>query len=206
MKKTVIAISRAFGSGGAPIGRKLAQTLGVPLFDRKLIELASEKSGLSADYIENLENHATSSFLFNLAAAAYPSGSFAAPYEMPVTFSAYAAQSSVIREAAARDSCVIVGRCAEYVLQDDPNCVKVFLYANREDRVKFTMHEFNLDAKAAEAKLAKLDKARATYYKDFTGETWGNVYAHDLAVNTSVTGHDGAVEVIMGFLRACGRL
>ncbi len=206
MKKTVIAISRSFGSGGAVVARKLANDLGVVLFDRKIIEMAAEKSGLSPEYIDNLENHATSSFLFNLASAAYPSGTFSVQYDLPITFSAYSAQSTVIKEVASRDSCVIVGRCAEYVLRDDPNCVKIFIYANRADRIKFTMDEFKLDAKAAESKLNKLDKSRATYYKDFTGEAWGSIYSHDLCINTSTVGCDGAVEIIKSFLKACGRM
>ncbi len=206
MKKTIIAISRSYGSGGANIARKLADDLELPLFDRKIIEMAAEKSGLSPDYIDNLENHATSSFLFNLASASYPTGSFNTQYDMPITYSAYSAQSQVIQEIAEGDSCVIVGRCAEYVLRDNPDCVKILIYANRADRVKLVMDEYKCSERAAESKLNKLDKARATYYKDFTGENWGNMYAHDLCINSSFLGYDGTTELIKNFLHDAGRL
>ena len=206
MKKCVITISRAYGSGGTFVGRKLAADLGIPMFDKKIIEMAAEKSGLSADYIDRMEDHASNSFLFNLASAAYPTPGLTAQYDIPITFAAFSAQSSVIRELASRGSCVILGRCADYILRDTPNCVKVFLYADKEDRIKYVMDEQNLDHKQAESKLAKLDKGRTNYYKNFTGETWGLVYSHDLSINTSHTTGSGAVEIIKTYLREAGIL
>jgi hypothetical protein len=207
MKKTVIAISRSYASGGTTIAKKLAADLGIALFDKKIIELASEKSGLSPEYIDGLEEHASSSFLFNLAATAYPTTtSFNVQYDIPITFSAYSAQSTVIRELAEKDSCVIVGRCSDYILQDVPNCIRVFIYADREDRIERAMKELNADKKTAEAKLAKVDKGRANYYKNFTGENWGSPSTHDLCINTSKCGYDGAVETIKAFLHQCGNI
>ncbi|MGM9522490.1 MAG: AAA family ATPase [Oscillospiraceae bacterium] len=206
MKKAVIAISRAYGSGGTIVGRKLAAELGIPMFDKKIIELAAEKSGLSQDYIDRMEAHASSSFLFNLASASYPTPGLTAQYDIPITFSAFSAQSAVIRELAEKNSCVIIGRCSDYILKDDPNCIKVFLYAEREDRISHVMNEFGLERKQAEAKLNKMDKGRANYYRNFTGESWGSVYSHDLSINTTRTGRDGAVEVIKSYLTQCGIL
>ncbi len=205
MKKTVIAVSRSYASGGGEVAKKLANDLGVALFDKKILELAAAKSGLSADYIDGIEKHSTSSFLFSLAAAAYPASMFT-QYDVPVTYAAFSAQSDAIREIARKDSCVILGRCAEYVLKDDPNCIKIFIYANREDRIKRVMEDLMCDSKAADDKITKHDKSRSNYYRDYTGEKWGNMYSHDLCINTSLFGIDGSIEVIKSALKALGRI
>lgn len=207
MKKTVIAMSRSYGSGGNAVGKTLAAQLGIPFYEKAIIEMAADKSGLSSEYIDGLEAKASRSFLFNLVSSSYPNISMGVPqYDIPVTYTAFSAQSEVIRELAQRDSCVIAGRCAEYVLRDDPDCFRIFIYANNEDRIAYTMKAYNLDAKAAEAKLAKIDKGRSNYYKTYTGEAWGNPFSHDLCINTSRCGTDGAVNAILSFLRSAGRL
>ena len=206
MKRTIIAISRSYGSGGTLIGQKLAAELGIPMFNKQIIEMAAQKSGLSPDYIDRMEDHASNSFLFNLASTAYPVTSLTAQYDVPITFAAFSAQSTVIRELASRDSCVIIGRCADYILRDNADCVKVFIYADKSDCIAYTMKAYNMEQKAATSKLAKIDKGRANYYKNFTGEAWGSVHSHDLCFNSSRTGYDGAVEVIKGYLKAVGRL
>ena len=206
MRKTIIAISRAYGSGGTLIGKKLAAELGIPMFNKQIIEMAAQKSGLSPDYIDRMEDHASNSFLFNLASTSYPVTGLTAQYDIPITFAAFSAQSSVIKELASRESCVIIGRCADYILRDDPNCVRVFIYADKEDCIKYTMKAYDMERKPAISKLAKIDKGRANYYKNFTGENWGSVYSHDLCFNSSRTGYDGAVEVVKGYLKALGRI
>lgn len=206
MKKIIVSISRAYGSGGSAIGKKLAAELGIPFYDKAIIEMASEKSGLSSDYLDRLEEHASSSFLFNLAATSYSSHTVLTQYDIPVGYTAFSAQMSVIRELAERSSCVIVGRCSEYILRDNPDCIKVFIHADREQRLGFIMSEFKLDRKAAESKLNKIDKGRSNYYKNFTGENWGNVYDHDICVNASRAGLDGSVAVIKTLLKEMGRL
>lgn len=206
MKKLVVSISRAYGSGGSAIGKKLAVELGVPFYDKAIIEMASEKSGLSSEYISRLEEHASSSFLFNLATTSFSSRAILPQYDVPVGYAAFSAQTSAIRELAERSSCVIIGRCAEYILRDDPDCVKVFIHADREQRLGFVMKEFELDRKTAEARLNKIDKGRSNYYKNFTGEKWGNVYDHDICINSTRTGLDGAVAVIKTLLLEMGRL
>ncbi len=207
MKKIVIAISRSYGSGGTAVGRKLAAQLGVPFYEKEVITMAADKSGLSSDYLEKLETNASKSFLYNLVSMSYSGTSMGMPhYEVPITYTAYAIQSEIIRELAAHGSCVIVGRCSEHVLKDDPNCVKVFIYADKEDRIAYTMDAYNVDRKEAESKLAKIDKGRSNYYKTYTGETWGSPYDHDICVNTSQCGVDGTVDTIIAYLKAAGRL
>lgn len=206
MKKTIIAISRAYGAHGTTIGGKLAARLGVPLFDRKIIDLASEKSGLSPDYIGKLEENITGSFLFNLAASSYNMHGFHHNYDVPMSYTAFSAQANVIQEIAKKGSAVIIGRCSDYLLRDDPDCVKVFLYAEKEDRLAQCKAEYSLDDKAAEQQLKKLDRSRSNYYKNFTGETWGQVFAHDLSINVTKVGVDNAVDLIEQYLRSAGRL
>lgn len=206
MKKTIIAISRAYGAHGTVIGSRLAANLGIPLFDKKIIDLASEKSGLSPDYIGKLEENITGSFLFNLAAGSYNMHGIHTGYDIPMSYTAFSAQAHVIQEIARKGSAVIIGRCSDYLLRDDPDCLKVFLYADYGDRLRQCKEEYKLDDKAAEQQLRKLDRGRQNYYKNFTGENWGQAQGHDLSVNVSRVGADGAVNIIMEFLKAAGRL
>ena len=206
MKKTIIAISRAYGAHGTVVGSKLAANLGVPMFDRKIIDLASEKSGLSPDYIGKLEENVTGSFLFNLAASSYNVHGFHHSYDVPMSYTAFSAQANVIQEIAKKGSAVIIGRCSDYLLRDDPDCVKVFLYAEQADRLAQCKAEYGLDDKGAEQQLRKLDRSRQNYYKNFTGENWGRAQTHDLCVNVTKIGADGAVEMILQYLKAAGRL
>ncbi len=202
MEKKVIAISRAFGSGGRLIGKKLAEELGIPFYDKAIIEKASEKSGISADYIDRLEERASNSFLFNLVTTAYSSD---ASYTMPeygdsLSRVAFTAQANVIRELAEHSSCVIVGRCAGYILREMPKCVTVFIYAAKDVRIKSIIEEYGEDPATATNRLNRLDKGRINYYKSFTGENWGDPADHDLCVNTTKCGVDGAVATIKAFL------
>ncbi len=206
MKKTIVAISRAYGAHGTAVGSKLAMKLGVPMFDKKIIDLASEKSGLSPDYIGGLEENVTGSFLFNLASSAYNMHGYHHAYDVPMTYTAFSAQAHAIKEIAQKGSSVIIGRCSDYLLKDDPDCVKVFLYAEHQDRLDQCKAEYGLDDKGAEQQLRKLDRNRSNYYKNYTGETWGYVYGHDLTINVTKVGVDGAVDIIMEYLRFAGRL
>ena len=211
MEKFIITISREFGSGGRLAGEKLALRLGIPFYDRAIIDMASEKSGLSPDFIEKSEERASNSFLYNLSSYLYSGteidrGAFTTQYEMPVNDKAFFSQASIITDLAQKGNCVIVGRCADYLLRDNPNCIKVFIYGNREDRIKMLIDAYDVPPEEAESRLNKLDKGRAYYYKHYTGENWGQIRSHDLIINSSVTGVNGAVDVIMEFLRAAGKI
>lgn len=206
MKKMILAISREYGSGGSTVARKIAAELGIPLYDKAIIEMAAEKSGLSTDYINSVEQNLSSSYLFNLVSSSYSSNLTAHQYDVPVSYTAFTAQANVITELAGRGSCVILGRCADYTLRDDPDCVKVFIYADKNFRTDRSMADFGLDRKKTEARLTKIDKARANYYKTFTGADWGVSRAYDLCINTTRCGVDGAVEAIKAYLRGTGAL
>lgn len=205
MKRIIVAISRQYGSGGASVAKLLGRELGIPVYERQLIEMAAEKAGLSPGYIDSLEETSSRSFLFNLVSTHSP-GSIVPQYDIPVSFSAYAAQAAVIRELAGRGSCIIVGRCAGYILRDDPDCVKIFLRADDDARVTRVMERYGLGRKDAEKRLKKMDKGRSNYYRSFTGEEWGDVYAHDLCLNTSFTGVEGAADTLIAFLKTTKKL
>ena len=206
MKRTIIAISREHGAHGTDIGKRLSARLGIPVYERTVIELAGATSGLSADYLGSLEENSSRGFIFSLSAPGCSPVSMLPQYDVPVSFSAYSAQSAVIRELAAQGSSIIIGRCAEYILRDDPDVVPIFLRADREDRVKYVMDESGLDRKAAEQKLRQIDRGRANYYRSYTGGEWGSANNHDLSINTSVSGVEGAVDIIVALLGAMGRI
>lgn len=196
MKNIVVALSRQFGSGGRLIGQTLAEQLGINYYDKVLLTLSSEKSGLSTEFIERLEEQASSSFLFNLSTAAQATPNFFYRYDVPANDKAFFAQTAVIKELAAKESCVIVGRCADYILRNDKSCLKVFVHASKEMRLKRLIGEYGMGLDEAHEKLMKMDKGRANYYRHYTGEEWGKVDFFDLSINTDTVGVDGAVRLI----------
>ncbi len=204
MDKYIITISREFGSGGRHVGEKLAERLGIAFYDKSIIQMAAAKSGLSYEFIEKNEEHATNSLLYNIyTAASMPSIETAAYFDTPVNDKAYLAQTEVIRELSG-ENCVIVGRSADYILRDDPSIIKVFVRSNFEDRVDRAVKEYDITSTRAEDKVRKIDKSRANYYRYYTGQRWGIVDNYDLVVNSSFTGVDGAVSVIMALLETRG--
>lgn len=202
MDKCILAISREFGSGGRLIGEKLAEALGVAFFDKALIQMSAEKSGLSYTFIEQNEEHMSNSFLFSVpAAVSYASFKTTAFFDTPINDQTYLAQTEVIRELASKGSCVIVGRCADYILRDDPSLVKLFITGTQEDRIRRSVEHYHMPADEAEERIKKIDKSRANYYKYYTGQAWGNMHNYDLIINTSFTGIQGAVDVILTALK-----
>lgn len=203
MSNLIITISREFGSGGREVGAKLAQQLGIPFFDKEIIQLTAEKTGLSEEFLSNAEKN-TNSFLFSIINAPYSDFKYPYQYDAPVTDKAFFSQANVIRELAAKGSCVIVGRCADYLLKDEEKLLRVFISAETEERRQRIINNYGIDEKESVTKLRKADKAREKYVRHYTGEGWGSIKNHDLVINTSFTGIDGAVEIIKTALRAKG--
>ena len=185
MNNYVISISREFGSGGRMIGKKLAARLGIPCYDRTLIQKTAEKSGLSPEFIARAEERARSRLHLPLSSMG-PGVSTYTQQGVPVSLQAFFAQSEVIRELADEGPCVIVGRCSDYVLGERPECLKVFIHGDLPDRVK------------------EIDRGRANYYNYYTGFNWGEMRRYDLTINSSVTGIEGAVELIAALVRLRG--
>lgn len=200
MSNYVISISREFGSGGRLIGKKLAAKLGIPCYDRTIIQKTAEKSGLSPDFIARAEERARSRFHLTIAPIGIGSPSFA-NQGIPVSHQAFFAQADVIRELADEGSCVIVGRCSDYVLGERPECVKVFIHADMPSRVARCVEEYHIPADRMEERITQMDRGRANYYNYYTGHTWGDMRRYDMTINSSTTGVDGAVDLIADMLQ-----
>lgn len=199
MTNKVITISRQFGSGGRTIGKKVAEKLGIPYYDKELVDQVAKESGFSHEFIEEIGEYAsvTSSFLFNIAVSAHPMGLIDT---MSVSDKLYVCQTNVIRDLAAKGPCVIVGRCADYVLKDRPNTISVFLKAEMQSKVERAVKYYGVDPQKAEDRIRKADKQRASYYNYYATATWGDVNNYDLCVDTGKLGVEGTAELIARFV------
>ena len=199
-----ITISREYGSGGRQIGENLARGLGINFYDKEILPMVAEKSGLSAGFVEKSDENIPGSFLFNLKYSTYASMDAVTYYDTPITDKVFLAQSSVIKDLAANESCIIVGRCADYVLREKPGLVRIFIRAEMEDRIARAVESYSMTSDKAEYKIKKIDKGRSNYYKYYTSHKWGDMSYFDLVINTSFTDIDGAVAIITTMLREKG--
>jgi len=176
-KHYIVTIAREYGSGGRLIGQQLAQELQIPFYDKELIKLAAEESGFAEDFIEKMEQKKTISFFDNL---------YLTSQTLPLAEQVFLAQSQVIREIAAKGSCVIVGRCADYVLRDFDNCLRIFIHAPLEWRIKLVRDVYQEKVADYHDYLLKQDKNRAGYYNYFTQNKWGKVQNYHLSIDSSI--------------------
>ena len=192
--KIIITIGREFGSGGHEIGEILAKKLGITFYDQQLNEMASAQSGLSLAKVEELEHHMEREILYDFKNAAYAMTSEGMSPEEQL----FVAQTTVIRQIAAGDeSCVIMGRCADYVLYDDPNCFRLFIHARPDARVERIMQQFGLSREEAAQQMENTDRSRAQHYKHFTGRVYGKQEYYHLGLDSSMLGTEASVDVIM---------
>lgn len=196
---TIITIARQFGSGGHEVGRKLAEKLGVPCYDRNLITLAAEKSGMSEEALGQVDEKAANSFLYTLVMGSNIYHCNVDQFNVPINDKLFCTQSEIIREIAAKESCVIVGRCADYVLSEHPQCIRVFIYADFDARVKTVCARNSISEGAARDLIVKNDKRRANYYNYYTGHKWGKLENYDLSLSTEKLGTEKAAEIIADF-------
>jgi cytidylate kinase len=201
MDRFIITIGRQFGSGGRAIGEMLAKKLGVPFYDKELISIAAKESGISPEVFEGVDEKAANSLLYSLSMGMYSFGSgFSAMGDLPVNDKLYLLQHKIIKEIAEKESCVIVGRCADYVLRDNPNCINVFIYADMEYRKREAVKRHGIDESRAEHIINKTDKSRANYYSFYSGQKWGMAENYDLCVNAAKLGEEKIVELIISYL------
>lgn len=196
MNKTIITIGRQKGSGGHYVGELLAKRLGIKYYDDKLLLKTAEKSGFSPDFIKETEETKPSSLLYTIVSGI--SGSYNQPLQDQVFF----AQSSVIRELADEESCIFIGRCADYVLRERTDTINCFLHAPLHDRIKRTCSRYPLESSDAETLICKTDKNRAEYYRHFTEQTWGLASNYHLCLNTHALSLAGTVDVIEAYIKA----
>lgn len=191
----IITIGRQFGSGGREIGEKVAQRLGYAFYDKELLTMAAEDSGLSPSAMQHYDEKPSGSLIYSLYMTGAATGD-SLPLNQQLAF----AQFNVIRKVAQADNCVIVGRCADYVLREKKNLLTVFLHAPTEYRVERVMAENAIDSQSlAEKTIKKQDKARAEYYNFFTHKKWGDAGSSMLSIDTSTLSQDKIAEVIADY-------
>ncbi len=200
-KNIVITIGRQYGSGGRYVGRLLAEKLGIAFYDKELLSEAAKNSGICEEIFEEHDEKPTRSLLFSLVTGMQSHMSAGNFYmDMPLNHKIFLAQFDAIRRIAAEGPCVIVGRCADYVLRDNPDAVSIFVKGNMESKIARAVTYYGIDAEKASEYIRKADKQRASYYNYYATATWGDVDNYDLVVDTGVLGVDGAVELITKFL------
>ncbi len=187
MSLPVITIERSFGSGGRIIGEKVATLLGIPFYDRHLIQITAEKSGFHAAVVEQMQHRKPASLLYTLSGSGM---------EFPLQDQVFFAQSEVIRELAAEGPCVIVGGCADSILEHKTKVLKIFIHGPLEERAKRTEEVYKTEAKDYKDYVKKMDKKRKSYYDYFAHRTWGKAENYHLSLDSSI-GLDLAADIIM---------
>ena len=192
--KSIITISREFGSGGRTIGKLVADRLGYQFYDRELVNKVAERSGFSPEFIEESGEYASakSSLLFAMATAGQYSADGLSMHDR-----LYIEQTRFIEELAGQGRCVIVGRCADYILREHKDCLHVFIHADMKSRAKRIVERYGEKDKSPEKRLAEKDQKRRVYYKNYTGRNWGQAQNYDLCLNSGVLGEEVCVELIV---------
>lgn len=194
----IVTIGREFGSGGHEVGNRLATRLDIPLYDNNLIRMVAEKLDIGEETAKALDETTLNSFLkgFVLDPIEKTSQTKGTEYIPPLNQQVFELQSDIIRKLADRGSCVIVGRCADYLLRENPNCMNVFICAEWEDRVKRIAEKFDISERKAAEKIKRMDRERRYYYESHTGLEWGSIDSHHLLLNVSRLGIERAVDIL----------
>lgn len=199
---TVVTIARQYGSGGRQIGNAIAQELGIKYYDKELLERASKDSGLCQELFENHDEKPTNSFLYSLVMDTYSFGySSAAFTDMPLNHKVFLAQFETIKKIASEESCVMVGRCADYALADYDGALSIFVYADLDYRIHRIAEAYQISNSSAKEKIQKTDKQRASYYNYYTSKKWGEATGYHLCMDSSILGIDGCVELIKSAIK-----
>lgn len=181
---------------GHSIGKILADDLGIKYYDKELLERAAKDSGLCQELFENHDEKPTNSFLYSLVMDSYSFGYGSTMMDMPLNQKVFLAQFDAIKKISQDGPCVIVGRCADYALEENPNVLSIFIKADMQDRIRRIAKLYDLSDAKAKDKITKIDKQRASYYNYYTSKRWGEVDSYDLCLNSSVFGIDGTVDMI----------
>ncbi|MCK3685248.1 cytidylate kinase-like family protein [Maribellus sp. YY47] len=196
-----INIGRQIGSGGLEIGQKLAKQLGITYYDRELIQIASEESGLGKEFFEKADekdSHSLFGGMFGMRSSLMYqiyTGYFLSNENL------FQIQSEIIRKLAEKESCIFVGRCADYVLKDFGNNLNIFISADLEDRIQRMARIHQLSPEKSASFIEKMDKKRAGYYNYFSNKTWGDSGSYHLCLNSSFLGIDKTVDIIQNVVR-----
>ena len=204
MKNVVITIARHFGSGGKTIGKMLSEDLGISYYEHEIIEMASEESGIAEELFNQAdEKLKRTPLFFGKSHSGEYKGKLIAPDsdEFVSDHNLFNYQAKVIKDLAAQESCIIIGRCADYVLKDNPDVIRLFFYAPLEDCIRRVVDQNGISAKEAEKKIAKIDKYRADYYKYYTGNAWNDARNYDFCLDTSSMSYEKLVAVVKDIIK-----
>lgn len=185
-KHVVITVSREYGSGGRYVGRLIADKLGIKFYDKEIITKLAEATGLSEEYIENNEQKRDASAILN-------NGFYMGLDNADELF---VKETELIKELAAKDSCVIIGRCADFILKDEKNVIKVFVYSGMEDKIKRATQIYGYEEDKAKKEIERIDKLRANHYKHYTDKDWKDFSNYDICINSDLLGVEKSAEVI----------
>ncbi len=197
--KTVITIARSYGSGGKTLGKLLADKMGINCYDREIIRMASDTSGINEELFGRVDEKLKKSPLFGIMRSNPYKGDGVIPPESSNFVSddnLFNYQAQVIKELAEKESCVIIGRCADYVLKDNPNVIRLYLYAPLEDCVKRVMAQNSITEKETIKKIETIDKYRSDYYKYYTGKEWNDARNYDFCLNTTSMSYEKLIQVV----------
>lgn len=197
----IITIGRQFGSAGREIGYLLAEKYGIPLYDKEMLKRAAKESGICEEIFETHDEKPTNSFLYSLVMDTYSLGYSSSGYsDMPINHKVFLAQFDTIKKIADEGPCILVGRCADYALEEYDNVVNVFIYADLDTRIRRIARIYDLtDAKAKDL-IVKTDKKRASYYNYYTNKDWGNAKSYDFCINSGKLGVEGTAKAIMEYI------
>ena len=195
---TIVTIARQYGSGGREIGLRLAEKMGVKCYDKELLDRAAKDSGICQELFEHHDEKPTNSFLYSLVMDTYSFGySSAAFTDMPINHKVFLAQFDAIKKIASEESCVMVGRCADYALADNPNAISVYIHADLDKRIDRISRKYELSAATAKDRIQKTAKQRGSYYNYYTSKKWGDADSYHLCLDSGILGIEGCVEMIL---------
>lgn len=202
MDNYVITIARGYGSGGKTIGQKLAQKLNIPSYGREIIRLASEDSGINEKLFGRVDEKVRKPSLFRASNHVYK-GELLPPEsnEFVSDDNLFNYQAKVIKQLADDAPCVIIGRCADFILKDRPNVIRLFVYAPFNECVQTVMDLYGVNEREAKKRIQSIDKHRGDYYAYYTGHAWNNPNNYDLCINSSTLGFDETVNLIIDYLQ-----
>ncbi len=199
MEKKIITISREFGSGGRSVGRKVAEKLGIPFYDKELVDQVAMESGFAPKYVEEHGEHSPGKSLFSYAFA--HQGVPGVMNGLSTADFLWNIQCNVILQLAEKGPCVIVGRNADYILKDRTDCLHVFIHADKEFRAERIVRLYGESEKSPEARLNEKDKRRRLNYQHYTGRTWGASQNYDICLNTSKLGVETCADIIVSLAK-----
>ena len=199
---SIITIGRKYGSAGRQIGQEVAKYFGIKCYDKELLEHAANDSGICKELFEHHDEKPTNSFLYSLVMDSYSMGYSTSSFiDMPLNHKVFLAQFDTIKHLADTESCVIVGRCADYALAEYPNVLSVFISGNMDEKIKYISKLYDKTPDKAKDIIVKTDKKRSNYYNYYTSKKWGDARSYDVCLNSSVLGPEGTVDAILEIIK-----